>query len=339
MIKIREKETATNMIFYYQLEEVCSLEQLQSLVAQLLSIPKLNTSRIQLINSLERNSEYMSSDEIDIETAKCSLSENVKIHHADSISITTTFNDVSIVIGISIEKWILSLATKKHNKNMLDLLTEQFDFTNKKKGENKMSDEVVTTPTEETKETAPTQNLNEGEKIIADKLDALQQAMQALQECFDSKIATDAHKNGLFDNMHKELTRYQNGAMDKIVDTIALDIIQLVDTTKGHLRVYEKKEPNEENYKRLLRIVKGVTEDLQDILYRQSIEAYRVEGHEVDVRRQKIIQTIPTDDQSKDNLVAVRAADGYEKDGKVLRPERIKILKYSTEATNNSDEN
>ena len=171
------------------------------------------------------------------------------------------------------------------------------------------------------------------------KLDAVQQALATLQQSFDDKIATDAHKNGLFDNMHKELTRYQNGAMDKIVDTIALDIIQLVDTTKGHLRVYEKKEPNEENYKRLLRIVKGITEDLQDILYRQSIEAYRVEGHEVDVRRQKIIQTIPTDDQSKDNLVAVRAADGYEKDGKVLRPERIKIFKYSTEAPNNSDEN
>lgn len=177
------------------------------------------------------------------------------------------------------------------------------------------------------------------DNAVLEKLDALQQAMQGLQECFDAKIAQDAHKNDLFDNMHKELTRYQNGAMDKIVDTIALDIIQLVDTTKGHFRVYEKKEPNEENYNRLLRIVKGIAEDLQDILYRQSIEAYRVEGHEVDVRRQKIIQTIPTDDQSKDNLVAVRAADGYEKDGKVLRAERIKIFKYSAEASNNSDEN
>ena len=35
----------------------------------------------------------------------------------------------------------------------------------------------------------------------------------------------------------------------------------------------------------------------------------------------------------------INVNDGYEKDGKVLRPERIKIFKYSTEATNNSDEN
>ena len=160
------------------------------------------------------------------------------------------------------------------------------------------------------------------------KLDAVQQAVAALQQTFNDKIAEDAHKNGLFDNMHRELVRYQNGALDKIVDTIALDIIQLVDTTKGHVRVYDKKEPSEENYKKLLRIVKGIAEDLEDILYRQNIESYRVPGHEVDTRRQKIIQTIPTDDKSKDNLVAVRAADGYEKGDKVLRPERIKIFKY-----------
>lgn len=173
----------------------------------------------------------------------------------------------------------------------------------------------------------PSETPNSQAELLA-KLDALQQAMAGLQQSFDDKIAEDTHKNGLFDNMHRELIRYQNGALDKIVDTIALDIIQLVDSTKGHVRVYEKKEATEENYKKLLRIVKGIAEDLEDILYRQNIESYRVPGHEVDVRRQKIIQTVPTDDKSKDNLIAVRAADGYEKGDKVLRPERIKIFKY-----------
>ena len=111
-----------------------------------------------------------------------------------------------------------------------------------------------------------------------------------------------------------------------------MDIIQLVDSTKGHIRVYEKKEPTEDNYKRLFRVMKGIAEDLEDILYRQSIESYNVAGREVDVKRQRIIQTIPTDDKRKDNLVAVRAAEGYEKDGKIIRPERIKIYKYEPNA-------
>lgn len=214
-----------------------------------------------------------------------------------------------------------------------------FNKTDLEEVQGKM-DEKITTPVEEVAE--PQQTLDETpaeQTALLEKLDAVQQALAALQQTFNDKIAEDTHKNSLFDNMHRELVRYQNGALDKIVDTIALDIIQLVDTTKGHVRVYDKKEPTEENYKKLLRIVKGIAEDLEDILYRQNIESYRVPGHEVDTRRQKIIQTVPTDDKSKDNLIAVRAADGYEKGDKVLRPERIKIFKYEAPATKPTENN
>lgn len=169
------------------------------------------------------------------------------------------------------------------------------------------------------------------EEEILQSLSGICTRLEALQECFNDKIAVDAHKNALFDNMHRELIKYQNGIMDKLLETMALDIIQLIDAIKGNIRVYEKKEPNGDNYIRLLKIVKGIAQDLEDILYRQSIEPYRVAGHEVDVKRQKIIQTMDTDDERKHNLVAVRVADGYEKEGKVIRPERIKIYKYSPE--------
>ena len=214
-----------------------------------------------------------------------------------------------------------------------------FNKTDLKEVQGKM-DEKITTPVEEIAEPQKTPAETPAEQTaLLEKLDAVQQALATLQQTFDDKIAEDTHKNGLFDNMHRELVRYQNGALDKIVDTIALDIIQLVDTTKGHVRVYNKKEPTEENCKKLLRIVKGIAEDLEDILYRQNIESYRVPGHEVDTRRQKIIQTVPTDDKSKDNLIAVRAADGYEKGDKVLRPERIKIFKYEAPATKPTENN
>lgn len=115
-------------------------------------------------------------------------------------------------------------------------------------------DEKITTPVEEVAEPQQTPAETPAEQTaLLEKLDAVQQALAALQQTFDDKIAEDTHKNGLFDNMHRELVRYQNGALDKIVDTIALDIIQLVDSTKGHVRVYEKKEPTEENYKKLLK--------------------------------------------------------------------------------------
>lgn len=201
--------------------------------------------------------------------------------------------------------------------------------------EEKPMDEKNVAPIEQAIEASNEASAPRGELLAT--LDAVQQALATLQQAFDDKIAEDTHKNDLFDNMHRELVRYQNGALDKIVDTIALDIIQLVDSTKGHVRVYEKKEPTEENYKKLLRIIKGIAEDLEDILYRQNIESYRVPGHEVDVRRQKIIQTIPTDDKARDNLVAVRVADGYMEGDKILRPERIKIFKYEEDSESTSE--
>lgn len=194
---------------------------------------------------------------------------------------------------------------------------------------------ISTEDFEQTQE-APKETQDKKDELIS-RLDAVRQSLADLQQKFDDKIAEDVYKNGLFDNMHRELVLYQNGALDKVVDTVALDIIQLVDTTKGHARVYEDKEPTEENYGKLLRIVKGIAEDLEDILYRQNIESYNVPGDEVDVRRQKIIQTVPTDDKSNDNLVALRVADGYEKGDKVLRPERIKIFKYEAAPETSSE--
>lgn len=151
--------------------------------------------------------------------------------------------------------------------------------------------------------------------------------LNELQQCFNNKIAEDAHKNKLFDDMHRQLVSYQNGVIDKITETLVLDIIQLIDSAKRYYRLYEKKDPTEDNYIGLLKIVKGISEDLEDILYRQNIESYQVDGEEVDVKRQKIIRIVETDDRSRDNLIAERVAEGYEKEGKVIRPERIKIYK------------
>ena len=170
---------------------------------------------------------------------------------------------------------------------------------------------------------------NHDDAVLSEKLDLVLKLLSNLQECFDEKIETDRHKNVLFDNMHRELTNYRNGILEKNIDTMAVDIIQLTDSVYRYIHSYENAEPNKNNYSALLSVVKGISEDLRDILYRQNIEPYSVLGDDVDIRRQKIIQTVETDDESQDNKIAVRLAEGYEKSGKIVRPERIKIFKYN----------
>jgi molecular chaperone GrpE (heat shock protein) len=206
-----------------------------------------------------------------------------------------------------------------NNKNK-DKVEDQISMEENKQVEvdNKGNEQGIPTPSDD--------------NAVLEKLEALQQAMQGLQKCFDAKIAQDANQKSLADKVHQELTRYQDGALDKIIDTIALDIIQIIDTTKSNARIYEKKEPTEENYKKLLKILKNITESLDDILCRHGIESYRIPGHEVDTQRQTIIKTVPTEEQSKDGLVAARVADGYVRNNVIIRPEKIRTFKYEAPA-------
>ena len=160
----------------------------------------------------------------------------------------------------------------------------------------------------------------------------LQQILEAVEKLgrdFDQKVKVDKGKDEIIRTLKDEIESYQKGNMTKIIDTMSLDIIQLADGIRKTAAVYEKREYSEENYKKLLRVVKGMYQDLQDVLYREGIEPYSIEGHEVDARRQTIIASVPTDDETRNNLIAARAGEGYAReDGSVLRRERVKIFRY-----------
>lgn len=160
--------------------------------------------------------------------------------------------------------------------------------------------------------------------------------LKNLDKKFETKIKVDEHKAVLFDNLHKELMDYKNGLVTQIINNILLDIIQLIDSNDKTLKMFEQKEFSEENYNKLINTLKGVTEDLTDILYRQSVEPFSIE-ETVNVKKQKIIKTISTSDKELDNKIAMNLAPGYEKDGKVIRPERIAIYKYKESEENISE--
>lgn len=154
----------------------------------------------------------------------------------------------------------------------------------------------------------------------------LLEQVSALNKKFDQKIKTDMHKAEMFDNMHKELTQYKNGLITQVINNILIDIIQIIDINDKNISLFENQDYSEENYEKIIKILKGISEDLTDVLYRQSVEPYTLD--EINVKRQKILQVIPTNDISLDRTIAKKIVPGYEKDGKTIRPERISIYKY-----------
>jgi molecular chaperone GrpE len=150
-----------------------------------------------------------------------------------------------------------------------------------------------------------------------------------LRKSFEEKIKYDEYKNSLFDNMHKELMSYKNNSNDKNVEIMSLDIIQLLDIYNKVVEKSKSSEYNEDSYKKLINNFEGLLQDLLDVLYRQSIEPYEMDIYdEIDVKKQKIISIVETSDESLNNKLAFKNAPGYEKNGKIIRPERITIYKY-----------
>lgn len=160
-----------------------------------------------------------------------------------------------------------------------------------------------------------------------------------LKDLFNQKIANDEYKDQLFDNMHAELIKYQQGSIDKMVDDMAMDVILLSDNVKQAIENYKDRKPSEENYEKLLKMLQGTSYELEDILFRQSIEPYSVEDDEFDPRKQRVIGKVPTDKKELNNKVASRGVVGYEKDsGQVLRRENVRIYKYQPEESSSKED-
>lgn len=162
----------------------------------------------------------------------------------------------------------------------------------------------------------------------------LSERLNQLREAIEDKAEANAHQHELFDNLERQLGKYRRETVNRITDMMILDVIQLIDRINGDVWRYTKLGESSdiddaERYARLLKVLKRLPSSMEAILYRQGIEPYTVPGDAVDPRRQKILQTVETDDDSKINTVAERLAPGYEHGSKVIRPEQIKVYKGS----------
>ena len=149
-----------------------------------------------------------------------------------------------------------------------------------------------------------------------------------LRQLFLQKIQTDAHKQTLFDEMHAELQQHKNNLLEALTRPIEEDVIRLIDDIEKSMEAYRTRQFTADNYRRMFSLFEGVKTDLVDLLYRAGIEPFTQEGNSVEVGRQKIIATLPTEKKRLDKKVAARHARGWEKNGKVIRQERVSVYLY-----------
>jgi molecular chaperone GrpE len=155
--------------------------------------------------------------------------------------------------------------------------------------------------------------------------EGLNRKLDLLQTVFDREVRAEATREKVVDRLHAELQEYKQGLLLGILKPVFVDLIQLHDDMG---KMVAAQGETEGEIARLLGLIVGFQQGIEDILYRQGVEPFALEGDAFDPRRQRALSTIATDDPERNKRVATRLRKGFQAGDKVIRPEMVTVYAY-----------
>jgi molecular chaperone GrpE len=180
-------------------------------------------------------------------------------------------------------------------------------------------------PRPEFRETPPSEPPSVVLAAVQDLGNGLGRRLDQLQTLFDREIRAEATREKVVDRLHAELQEYKQDLLLNALRPVLIDLIQLHDDI-GKM-VAAQGEP-EAPVARLVTMMGGFQQGIEDILYRQGVEPFTVEEDVFDPRRQRAVATVPTDDAARAKRVAERLRKGFRAGEKIIRPEIVAV--YAT---------
>ena len=151
----------------------------------------------------------------------------------------------------------------------------------------------------------------------------LDKKLDALAGRFDREVRAEATREKVVDRLHAELQGYKQDLLLNTLRPMFIDLIQLHDDMGKMADARAEVEG-------LAEALRGYQQGIEDILYRQGVEPYSVEGEAFDPRRQRAASTVATEDSSLAKTVAGRLRRGFAAGDKVIRPEVVAV--YAAQA-------
>ena len=161
-------------------------------------------------------------------------------------------------------------------------------------------------------------------------LQPLLEEIARLRHDFDTKLKYDEGKERLIDSLHRELQAHREGLTFHILRPLFLDLIGLYDEFDTFLTHRDPPDgygapPASIQINQHISIFQ---ENIEEILYRHSVEVFTVETDTFLPSQQRTIRTIPTTEKALDKQIARRVRKGFLYEGNILRPEMVEIYKY-----------
>lgn len=187
------------------------------------------------------------------------------------------------------------------------------------------SEPVDNSPTIEEEKQQPMESINPNDLVntLLERIENLSQQNELLHDKFDAKISEDKHKAQLFDKMYDELASYKKDLYAKLVGPFINETISLLD---DYERLVDKIDSIDKE--KLVRYVKGIPDDLENLLDNNGVERYCDDTEKFNPKTQRVVKTIFTGDMGLDNIIAERIRKGYRWNGVMLKPEMVKIFKF-----------
>lgn len=168
---------------------------------------------------------------------------------------------------------------------------------------------------------APDTGVLEALNTLSDRFD---RRLDALQTLIDREIRAEATREKVVDRLHAELQEYKQDLLLNTLRPVFIDLVQLHDDI-GKVAVRPATEEPNPEAARLIELMRGFQQGIEDILYRQGVEPFAVDGETFDPRRQRAVAVEPTDDPEKNKTVAGRLRKGFRSGDRVIRPEIVAV--------------
>ncbi len=168
--------------------------------------------------------------------------------------------------------------------------------------------------------------LKEAVKALGEQL---ARRLDSLQAILEREQRAEASRERVVDRLHTELQEYKQDLLLKVQRPIFIDLIQLHDDIGKMIEARAPAEAEAEAEPERGPALRGILESIQtaieDILYRQAVEPFSVEGTAFDPRKQRAVSTVATEDSGRNKTIAARLRKGFQAGDKLIRPEIVSV--------------
>lgn len=164
------------------------------------------------------------------------------------------------------------------------------------------------------------------EAQVEQGIQALLSEMGGLRRDFDTKIKYDESKERLIERLHRELQFYREGLDFRLLRPIFADLIMLYDDMG---KVIDRLSVDTVSIsEQIIQSLRAFQENIEEILQRNGVQVFNIEGELFSPARQRSLSVIPTNDPAQDKHIARRVRQGFAYEDKLLRHELVEVYKY-----------